>query len=46
MGLDFEVVRILSEVLNELNIRDYEIILNQRKLLDGVLEICGVTSKI
>ncbi|XWS42953.1 hypothetical protein CRYUN_Cryun16bG0058100 [Craigia yunnanensis] len=42
MGPDFEVVRILSEVLNGLNIGDYEIKLNHRKLLDGVLEICGV----
>ncbi|EOY09831.1 Class II aaRS and biotin synthetases superfamily protein, putative [Theobroma cacao] len=42
MGPDFEVVRILSEVLNSLNIGDYEIKLNHRKLLDGVLEICGV----
>ncbi|XP_022718463.1 histidine--tRNA ligase, cytoplasmic-like [Durio zibethinus] len=42
MGPDFEVVRILSEVLNALNIGDYEIKLNHRKLLDGVLEICGV----
>ncbi|OMO88262.1 Anticodon-binding protein [Corchorus olitorius] len=42
MGPDFEVVRILSEVLNELKIGDYEIKLNHRKLLDGVLEICGV----
>ncbi|XVE62177.1 hypothetical protein DITRI_Ditri06bG0097600 [Diplodiscus trichospermus] len=42
MGPDFEVVRILYEVLNGLNIGDYEIKLNHRKLLDGVLEICGV----
>ncbi|XVF00489.1 hypothetical protein REPUB_Repub04eG0005300 [Reevesia pubescens] len=42
MGPDFEVIRILSEVLNELNIGDYEIKLNHRNLLDGVLEICGV----
>ncbi|XVE90593.1 hypothetical protein DITRI_Ditri20bG0090200 [Diplodiscus trichospermus] len=42
MGPDFEVVRILSEVLDALNIGDYEIKLNHRKLLDGVLEICGV----
>ncbi|OMO62504.1 Anticodon-binding protein [Corchorus capsularis] len=42
MGPDFEVIRILCEVLNELNIGDYEIKLNHRKLLDGVLEICGV----
>ncbi|XVF00621.1 hypothetical protein REPUB_Repub04eG0016500 [Reevesia pubescens] len=42
MGPDFEVIRVLYEVLNALNIGDYEIKLNHRKLLDGVLEICGV----
>ncbi|GKV02415.1 hypothetical protein SLEP1_g14852 [Rubroshorea leprosula] len=42
MGPDFEVVRALIEVLDALNIGDYEIKLNHRKLLDGVLEICGV----
>ncbi|GLT60035.1 hypothetical protein SLA2020_328240 [Shorea laevis] len=42
MGPDFEVIRVLIEVLDALNIGDYEIKLNHRKLLDGVLEICGV----
>ncbi|KAI9082117.1 hypothetical protein K1719_035857 [Acacia pycnantha] len=42
MGPDFEIVRILTEVLDELDIRDYEIKLNHRKLLDGMMEICGV----
>lgn len=42
MGPDFEVVKVLTEVLDALNIGDYEIKLNHRKLLDGVLEICGV----
>ncbi|KAF5479376.1 hypothetical protein F2P56_000207 [Juglans regia] len=42
MGPDFEVVKILTELLDELNIGDYEIKLNHRKLLDGMLEICGV----
>ncbi|KAE8022261.1 hypothetical protein FH972_008076 [Carpinus fangiana] len=40
--LDFEIVKILTELLNELNIGDYEIKLNHRKLLDGMLDICGV----
>nr|KAJ0196602.1 hypothetical protein LSAT_V11C700366790 [Lactuca sativa] len=35
IAADFEVVRILVELLDELNIGDYE-------LLDGMLEICGV----
>ncbi|KAI4313727.1 hypothetical protein L6164_026683 [Bauhinia variegata] len=42
MGPDFEVVKILTELLNELNIGDYEIKLNHRMLLDGMMEICGV----
>ncbi|KAK1428256.1 hypothetical protein QVD17_17086 [Tagetes erecta] len=43
-GADFEVVKILTELLDELNIGAYEIKLNHRKLLDGMLEICGVPS--
>ncbi|KAI6691336.1 hypothetical protein NL676_028164 [Syzygium grande] len=35
MGPDFEVIKILTELLDELNIGDYEIKLNHRKLLDG-----------
>ncbi|KAJ7942692.1 Histidine--tRNA ligase [Quillaja saponaria] len=42
MGPDFEVVYIMTELLDELDIGDYEIKLNHRKLLDGMLEICGV----
>ncbi|CAN6449854.1 unnamed protein product [Victoria cruziana] len=42
MQPDFEVIKILTELLDELNIGDYEIKLNHRKLLDGMLEICGV----
>ncbi|KAL5571772.1 hypothetical protein UlMin_021369 [Ulmus minor] len=42
MGPDFEVIKILTELLDKLNLGDYEIKLNHRKLLDGMLEICGV----
>ncbi|MCL7038841.1 hypothetical protein MKW94_019043 [Papaver nudicaule] len=42
MGPDFEVILVLTELLDVLNIGDYEIKLNHRKLLDGMLEICGV----
>ncbi|KAL6498087.1 hypothetical protein OROGR_028484 [Orobanche gracilis] len=42
MGPDFEVVYTLLELLDELNIGEYEVKLNHRKLLDGVLAICGV----
>nr|GEV50165.1 histidine--tRNA ligase, cytoplasmic [Tanacetum cinerariifolium] len=44
IGADFEVVKILIELLDELNIGEYEIKLNHRKLLDGMLDICGVPS--
>ncbi|QSL64181.1 hypothetical protein MERGE_000336 [Pneumocystis wakefieldiae] len=39
---DAEIVKILVEVLDELNIGKYTIKLNHRKILDGVLDICGV----
>ncbi|KAK9748960.1 hypothetical protein RND81_02G093000 [Saponaria officinalis] len=42
MGPDFEVIKILTELLDELNIGTYEVKLNHRKLLDGMLDICGV----
>ncbi|CAH9118762.1 unnamed protein product, partial [Cuscuta europaea] len=42
MGPDFEVIKILTELLNELHIGDYEVKLNHRRLLDGMLAICGV----
>lgn len=42
MGPDFEVIKILTELLDELQIGDYEVKLNHRKLLDGMLYICGV----
>ncbi|KDP45604.1 hypothetical protein JCGZ_17211 [Jatropha curcas] len=45
MGPDFEIVKILTELLDELDIGDYEVKLNHRKLLDGMLEICGVPSE-
>ncbi|KAF8762602.1 hypothetical protein HU200_009127 [Digitaria exilis] len=42
MEPDFEVIKVLTELLNQLDIGTYEIKLNHRKLLDGMLEICGV----
>ncbi|KAK8952909.1 Histidine--tRNA ligase [Platanthera guangdongensis] len=45
MQPDFEVIRVLTELLDELNIGDYEVKVNHRKLLDGMLEICGVPSE-
>jgi histidyl-tRNA synthetase len=43
MEADFEVIKILTELLDKLDIGTYEIKLNHRKLLDGMLEICGVS---
>ncbi|KAG5041712.1 hypothetical protein JHK85_014188 [Glycine max] len=37
-----QVVRILTELLDELDIGEYEIKLNHRKLLDSMMQICGV----
>lgn len=42
MGPDFEVLVVLTELLDELNIGEYEVKLNHRKLLDGMMAICGV----
>uniref|UniRef100_A0ACD6AIC8 Uncharacterized protein n=1 Tax=Avena sativa TaxID=4498 RepID=A0ACD6AIC8_AVESA len=44
MEADFEVIKVLTELLDKLDIGMYEIKLNHRKLLDGMLEICGVPS--
>ncbi|PSS07220.1 Histidine--tRNA ligase, partial [Actinidia chinensis var. chinensis] len=43
MGPDFEVVKVMTELLDELNIDDYEVKLNHRRLLDGMLDIRGVS---
>ncbi|XP_052186047.1 histidine--tRNA ligase, cytoplasmic [Diospyros lotus] len=45
MGPDFEVIKVMTELLDELDIGDYEIKLNHRKLLDGMLDICGVPAE-
>ncbi|KAK4758466.1 hypothetical protein SAY87_019767 [Trapa incisa] len=42
MQPDSEVIKIMTELLDKLNIGDYEVKLNHRKLLDGMLELCGV----
>ncbi|GBG75117.1 hypothetical protein CBR_g19630 [Chara braunii] len=39
---DSEVLKVLTEILDDLNIGDYEIKLNHRVLLDATLEIAGV----
>jgi len=42
MEPDLEVIKIMTELLDRLDIDMYEIKLNHRRLLDGMLEICGV----
>lgn len=39
---DAECVKIVSEILSELNVGEYVIKLNHRLLLDGMFEACGV----
>lgn len=39
---DAEVLRIAAEILDGLNIGEYTIKLNHRKILDGLFEVCGV----
>lgn len=41
---DAECVKVVSEILNELEIGEYVIKLNHRQLLDGMFEACGVPS--
>ncbi|KAJ3681679.1 hypothetical protein LUZ60_014252 [Juncus effusus] len=42
MEPDFEVLVVLTQLLDRLDIGDFEIKLNHRKLLDGMMDICGV----
>ncbi|KAJ3141353.1 hypothetical protein HK101_003428, partial [Irineochytrium annulatum] len=39
---DAEVLRIGVELLSELNVGDFTIKLNHRRILDGIFEVCGV----
>ncbi|KTW30755.1 histidine-tRNA ligase [Pneumocystis carinii B80] len=39
---DAEILKILVEILDELNIGNYSIKLNHRKILDGIFDVCGV----
>ncbi|XP_029656953.2 histidine--tRNA ligase [Octopus sinensis] len=42
---DAECVRMVSSILTELDIGNYEIKVNHRKLLDGIFAACGVPEK-
>lgn len=39
---DAECVKVVSEILNKLDIGEFVIKLNHRQLLDGMFEACGV----
>ncbi|KAG9072195.1 Cytoplasmic and mitochondrial histidine tRNA synthetase [Linnemannia hyalina] len=39
---DSECLRVLAECLTELDLGDFTIKLNHRKILDGIFEVCGV----
>ncbi|KAJ4778020.1 Histidine--tRNA ligase [Rhynchospora pubera] len=45
MLADFEVIVVLNQLLDKLDIGTYEIKFNHRKLLDGMLDICGVPAE-
>lgn len=42
MAPDAEALKVITEILDELNIGEYEIKLNDRRLLDGIFELAGV----
>ena len=42
MIADSEVLRVLSECLTGLELGDFTIKTNHRKILDGIFEVCGV----
>ncbi|KAF9583470.1 Cytoplasmic and mitochondrial histidine tRNA synthetase [Lunasporangiospora selenospora] len=39
---DSEIIRVLVECLTELELGDFTIKINHRKILDGIFEVCGV----
>jgi len=39
---DSECLRVLSECLTALDLGDFTIKINHRKILDGIFEVCGV----
>ncbi len=39
---DAEIIRIIDEVFTELDVGEFVIKINHRKILDGLFEVCGV----
>ncbi|KAI9012597.1 histidyl-tRNA synthetase [Phycomyces nitens] len=42
---DAEILRVLCEALSALEIGDFDVKINHRKILDGIFEVCGVPNK-
>ena len=42
MIADVECVRVVTEILDSLDLKDHVIKINHRKILDGIFEVCGV----
>ena len=42
MIADAEIIRIIDEIFTELDVGDFTIKINHRKILDGLFEVCGV----
>lgn len=40
---DSECVKIVADILKKVDLGDFQIKINHRKLLDGMFEVCGVT---
>ena len=39
---DSECVKIMAEILQKMDLGDFQIKINHRRLLDGMFEVCGV----
>lgn len=42
---DAEIIRIINEVFTELDVGEFTIKINHRKVLDGLFEVCGVPAE-
>ena len=42
---DSECVKMMGEILEKMDVGQYQIKINHRKLLDGMFEICGVPAE-
>lgn len=40
---DSECIKIIAEILTKMQVGEFQIKINHRKLLDGMFEICGVS---